>query len=265
MYNKLDVKKDQKFWKNPMLMTLFEKRGDMEYFEVMILIEDVIGVMHNISKVIKTFNVNIRSGFHNIVEEIGDVWVVFLEMPPSTPHEELFNEVRRTKGVIDLKYVRLTKDDYFDSFFFPIFVGTKRVSIIPEEAFREIKSQLVEVLGTGGQTILYREGTLVGHNFYEYIPEELASVEAKLKFIVDLIRAIGWGLVEFVQISPERRSGEVHVEGNTEADVKYAGLCHFTRGALTSILREIFNDPSINLIETACIGKGDECCVFKLV
>lgn len=248
-----------------MIMSLFEKREDREYFEAMFTVENMPGVLHNISEVIGAHNVNILSGFHTLIEELGGVWVVFLEVPPSTPYEELFKEIGTINGVTDVRYVKLRKADYFDRFFFPPTIAGNRFVIITQEAFNSIKSQLVDILGTGGETILFNEGAIVGRTIYEIIPEALTSAERRLEFIENLLRATGWGLVEFNQISIERRSGEVHVKSNVEADGKYRGRCHFMRGVLTSILRGILNDSAMNLIETACIGQGCECCVFKLV
>lgn len=265
MTNRPDVKRDQKLWKNPVIMSLFDKREDKEYFEAMFIVENMPGVLHNISEVIGAHNVNILSGFHSLIEELGGVWVVFLEMTASTPYEELFKEIEMVSGVTDVKYVKLRKADYFDSFFFPLAIPGTRVIIITQEAFNRIKSQLVDILGTGGETILFSEGAAVGRTIYEFIPEALTSAERKLEFIENLLRATGWGLVEFNQINIARRSGEIHVKDNMEADVKYGGRCHFMRGALTSILRGVLNDSAMNLIETACIGQGDERCVFKLV
>lgn len=257
--------KNENHLKYPMIMSLFERREGMEYIEAIFIIENIPGVINKISDVLQAYKVNILEGFHTVVKGNRMIWAIFIEAPPSTPHEEMFKKIGAIKELIDIKYVSLRKTDYFDRFFFPITIWESRVIVLTQEGFHGLKSQIVDLLGTGGESILLNQGAVIGRTICRNIPEEITSPEEKLEFIVNLLRGTGWGLVEFRGVNGEEGTGEVIVRENVEADPQYGGRCQLIRGVLRSILREILKNAKINLVETACIGWGDDFCVFELV
>jgi predicted hydrocarbon binding protein len=256
----------REFFENPLIMNLIsQKRPDKDYFELFFQVKNVRGVLANISDAIASSGMNILSGFHSAIKGIEGGWTLFLEVPTSTSVEPLINKVRSISGVCDIKYNKLGKSEFFDCYFFPLTMADSRVVILTGEAFAKIKNQLLSILGTGGESILFLNGMDVGRTIYKSIPQELSSIEEKLSYTSDLLRITGWGVVEFRKIDIGKNVGEIRVENNAEVSDKYPLRCHFIRGIVTSILREAFDKESINLKETRCIGNGGEFCQFELV
>ena len=260
----LECEKEWPFLKNPTIMDFFEKREGMKHFEVLIGLDNLPGMLARVSSVIASFNVNIMSGFHNNIPDYGGAWTVFIEVPPAVPHDELIAKLRAIEGVREVRVKCLERIDFLDEFFFPLTMIKKRILILGQDAFMNLKSQLIAMLGTGGEFILYNEGKGIGESMIEGIPRILSSYEEKLEYIKDLFRALGWGLLEFNGINLEKKAGTIVMKDNFEASSKYAGHCHMTRGALNAIIKGVFDRPDIDLLETACKGLGDPACVFKL-
>jgi predicted hydrocarbon binding protein/predicted amino acid-binding ACT domain protein len=259
-----ECEKDEPYLKNPTIMTFFEKREGSKYFEVFIGVDNVPGMIAKVSSVIASFNVNIMSGFHSAIPDYGGAWAIFLEVPQEVAQEELLAKLRLIGGVKEVRVKCLEHIDFFDEFFFPLMMGRERILMVAQGAFMNLKGQLIDFLGTGGEFILFNEGKGIGESFIAGAPPILKTYLEKLEYIKDLFRASGWGLLEFQGIEIEKKSGTIILKDNFEASSKYAGHCHLTRGSLTTIVRRVFNKPDIELVEIACKGLGDPACIFKL-
>ncbi|MBS7630031.1 hypothetical protein KEJ47_00400 [Candidatus Bathyarchaeota archaeon] len=257
--------KEKVYCKNPVLMNLLDRREDGSYFEFLIVLENVPGAIAKVSSTISSFNANIWSGFHATIDELGGAWAFFLEAPPSVSVDSLVKKIEALKEVKELRFRKLDKTEYFDVFFFPLCIGGNRVIILTHEAFQDIKQHLIELLGTGGESILFNEGLKVGNTILRNIPATLKINNEKLNFLKDFLRATGWGIIEYQELNPLRKTGEIYMCNHIEIGPKYSKRCHFIRGILTSFLRAIFDDEGLSLVETECIGAGASKCVFKLV
>lgn len=253
------------FYKNPVLMNLLEKREDGVYYELLVGLENIPGAISKVSSTISFFKANIWSGFHATIEDVGGAWVFFLEVSPPASIDGILEKLKGLKEVREVKFRRLEKTDYFDVFFFPLCIGEKRIIILTNDAFISIKQHLIELLDTGGESILFNEGMEAGDTILKSLPQSLKTCNEKLNYLKDFTRATGWGILEYRELNALRRTGEIHLYNNVEADPRYHGRCHFSRGILTSFIRHIFEDDRLNLVEIECIGSGAPKCVFKLV
>jgi len=257
--------KEKTYYKNPVLMNLLDKREDGSYFEFLISLENIPGAIGKVSSAISSFKANIWAGFHGTIDELGGAWAFFLEVPQSVSIDSIVKKIEGLKEVKELRFRKLDKTEYFDVFFFPIFLGGNRAVMLTHEAFHNIKQHLIELLGTGGDSILFNEGVSVGNAILKNLPASLETINEKLAFLKDLIRATGWGVIEYQKLNPLRKTGEIYVYDSIEIIPKYSKRCHFMRGILTSFLRNLFNDERLSLVETECIGAGDSKCIFKFV
>lgn len=120
--------------------------------------------------------------------------------------------------------------------------------------------------------LLYELQKDLGRHWYERVLARgyrKKPLEEQMRRGIDSLSMAGWGLTNFVQVDPARKSAECIVEHSPFAS-EYLELrgrskkavCFTLRGSLAGGWCVMLNDPTIETVETHCIAKGDAHCRF---
>ena len=158
----------------------------------------------------------------------------------------------------------------------------KPLLTIPYEVYHAMIRIIPTSLGSGGDYILYMSGVNVADYLWDtHGLADYDDFEEQFAVLEDLFRSLGFGILAFEDLDPLKSIGRIHVRDSLEScrsekcwywDRCESGklyrargtLCTFTRGLLTEMLRRIFDDTLVDLVEITCVTKGDKECVFEL-
>ncbi|MFP3951999.1 MAG: hypothetical protein ACLFVP_07690 [Candidatus Bathyarchaeia archaeon] len=259
---------EDSYGRKSILMNLLGfKKEDKEYLELVVFFDNKPGMIKKVSDVLTALNANILEGFHDVIDNRG-VWGTFLEMEPSTPYEEEIESAIKIPGVQDIKYHKLKKSEYFERFFFPLGMERLRLLVLTQSAFQRMTKGIVNTFGSGGEALIYNEGKALAVDMEESLGDILETLESpkeRLEFVSCVLRATGWGIMDFEGLNLEEGVGFIDVKENAETIEGYSKQCHFTRGMLTQVLRTIIKDPELELRETRCIGNGAPSCRYSII
>ena len=260
--------REERYVANPFLMTIEKFKSGYKYYETLMLMKNVVGALNKITGRLAESGINILAGMHaQYKDEV--LWLSFLEVPEDVSVEKALKEISSMDVVTHLRYERLDKTDRFDKFMFPLKVFDRRMVILTDYMFYGFRKAVIDVLKSGGEVIIYRQGLTSGEilasRLKERFKEELKTVEDTLRFTENAFRAFGWGIVEFRSIDPKIKTGSIIVKESMECFERSDIKCHFMRGVLTGVLRKIFDDENINLMEYRCSSRGDPYCEYRFV
>lgn len=139
--------------------------------------------------------------------------------------------------------------------------------LVPVKAMAETYERLIDILGSGGDSILYDEGVSAGKvSAQDFINRlGIGFVRQKLGQILLLYGSMGWGNADF---RDEGYGAEFTVRvGNCfecSAGRTARQYCSFQRGHLVGLISTIYDTP-LECNETRCRFRMDPFCEFRLV
>ena len=87
------------------------------------------------------------------------------------------------------------------------------------------------------------------------------------KLMTDIADATGWGIYNFIDLDFKKKQAIVNTDNTLVGKIygySKVPVDHLMRGFIVGSARLLFNDPTIEGIETTCIAKGDKTCTFVL-
>ena len=263
----LNLKKSE-YLRNRFLIILEERRPGYTYYELLVFLSNVVGALYMVTRKLAEAEINILMGMHTHHKEEG-IWISFIEVPESVSVEKTLEEISSLNVVSGLKYQKMERADIFDKFLFPLSLFDRRMVAITDYMYHSLKKAIMDVLKSGGETMMYMQGQSLGEGainvFKERFREELTSEEDALHLVKDTFRAFGWGIIEFQGINPRAKTGSIIIDESMEYTESSKIKCHFLRGLVTGALRKIFNDETIKLVEVKCKSEGAPYCEFHFV
>lgn len=139
--------------------------------------------------------------------------------------------------------------------------------LVPLKAMSETYERLIEILGSGGESILYDEGVSAGKVTAKDFVNRLGIgfVREKLGQILLMYGSMGWGNSDF---RDEGYGSEFTVRVvdcfECSSGPRSRQSCSFQRGHLTGLISTIYDTP-LECAETRCRFRRDPFCEFKLV
>jgi predicted hydrocarbon binding protein len=175
----------------------------------------------------------------------------------------------KSSGVVKDSWMAESDDGFLVDAFHTGIAGESGDSymVVPLKTMSETYERLIEILGSGCESILYDEGVSAGKVSAQDFINRLGvgSVREKLGQILLLYGSMGWGTFEF---RDEGYGAEftVRVADCFECASGPRGrqTCSFQRGHLTGLISAIYDTP-LDCSETRCRFRRDPFCEFKLV
>lgn len=142
----------------------------------------------------------------------------------------------------------------------------RRGALIPSAGISQMFNRLVTVFQSGGETILFEEGSALGKSTGEYLNPMLhkGELDWKVKGLVGIYRAIGWGVPDLkIQRSATEYSIRFAECFECSEGGKIRSGCWFLTGHLTNTLK-VLSGENFVCKEVECVLRGDPLCEFHL-
>jgi len=143
---------------------------------------------------------------------------------------------------------------------FPLTVDGHRVIVVLKELFEELSDHFIKYLGSGGAALLWHLGKRWGEVFAVKLSSRLtnpSSIVSRLKTLLEILRATGWGIFTLDSIDAIKCKGSVTVKESCELK-SYEG-CHFIRGLLAGMFSEVLG---VNVSVREVVHNDNKKCVF---
>jgi len=187
--------------------------------------------------------------------------------------EELADEVRRIRGVKDVKVISPKIEGFIaDDFSCILKMGSDRCIILRKQGYKGLITNIREKFGTGGEAFLYYIGFETGVEYgksHRGMGLKLGIVDP-IKIYRDisasLFNSVGFGRMEVVKISANPLEATIRVYDSFECELGVGTgktYSHLIRGMHAGVLTALFS-RKMKAEETKCIAKGDPYCEFKV-
>ena len=133
---------------------------------------------------------------------------------------------------------------------------------IQGSTFRSLTVEIINLVGTGGITVLFEAGKKAGRNFSQKILKEGIPPEEVPMWLEVFFTEGGWGKIK-AQADFANKTALVVIDNCATARLVKSEepTCHFIRGYLSGICETLFK-TNVECIETKCMSKGNACCEF---
>lgn len=242
--------------------------SDKKKFQIVAKMNDVPGALAGLLEVLRS-RVNLTSVQAQRGGNGEMVFSCFAEPLLPTEKAEALEKLLRVSGKAHEVQVTEGSDGLLvDSYFKGIEnEDGKRILLFTRDGVNDMFDKMIEVFGTGGEVLLYREGASVGEaNARELVVRMGKDGAARsMAMVLKMFTASGWGDATLV-ISEESKKPAVQVRDCFEcsSELKSRRNCAFVKGLLTGSAKAILG-PDVAYEETKCRLKGDDCCEFTPV
>jgi len=131
------------------------------------------------------------------------------------------------------------------------------------DIFHAMYRSIPNSLGSGGDYLMYMSGVSMADGIWnKYNFSNYDEFEDQFLLLEDVLRTLGLGIVSFMEIDPLKSEGKITIKNSFEESLSES--CTMFRGLLTELVKRIFEDQKMEVIETACVNKGDPECIFEL-
>jgi predicted hydrocarbon binding protein len=140
----------------------------------------------------------------------------------------------------------------------------RRAVMMPLAGFTHMFDRLVRDFGTGGETILFEEGSALGKSSGEYLNSHLpsGSLDWKTKALVTMFRAVGYGDPHLKVLSPGKKYSLLFRDCfECSGAVGSRKECGFFRGQLSGTISTLANEE-FDSEEVECRLRGATHCQF---
>ncbi|RLG23009.1 hypothetical protein DRN72_00055 [Methanosarcinales archaeon] len=231
-----------------------------------ILTFDRIGVVHRISDVLVSHDVNQRFGYFTAFDKNGK-YVSLVELPPNVDVVELVNELKKVDDVLDVEY-EVREGFCFQNNEFPLYILGERAVIFRAEMISELFG-MISASFPQAEGFMNLCGMKSGVRVAQIV-EGMIEVEPskRLKLLEEIVPFVGWGRCEVVFESngsegKDRESFSLaiitHDSFLTSSIESHHPVCVYLGGFYTGYVSYVLG-RRVYARETMCMAKGDPYC-----
>ena len=235
-------------------------------FHIVATLSDAPGSYSSILDVVRT-KVNLIGTTTYTRSDGTAVFSGFSEaLSPKTTGKELEKLIMSSKAAISAT-VHEGKDGLLvDTFHTGFVVGDEEYILMRKEGLVHVFERLSKMLGSGGDALLFEEGTTMGSRNAEMMINTVGvqRVKAQTGVLNRLLAAQGWGVID-AKDGPGEGGFTVRVVGCFECSQEASSRkgCNFMRGYLSGSAKATFGMDYVSK-ETRCVLKGADACEFQL-
>lgn len=201
-------------------------------------------------------------------ELIDDKYITYCALEDSKHDESAVDHLdhifKNEKNILGYKISKLSPLEK-NPFTYPAKYGEKieRALCLDMGIFHAMYRSIPNSLGSGGDYLMYMSGVSMADGIWnKYKFSDYDDFEDQFLLLEDILRTLGLGIVTFLDIDPLKSEGKITIKNSFEGSLSES--CTMFRGLLTELVKRIFEDQKMEVIETACVNKGDPECVFEL-
>jgi len=230
--------------------------------------KDEVGAVATVNALISSLNVDIRQSMSYALAQdslaIYNAFVVFNDLRVSLV--QLVDRLKESAFVVSVEAREGRDGVIVDGISFPVNWQGRRTIILSQTATARMFEAIRFTLGSGGDVVLYQQGSSYGKEFAESFTTRLGGDYLKRNFdyTLGLLSATGWGVPELVGSKDDFPNITVTLQSCLECDGVRATrpACSFVRGFLAGVSTAIIG-YTVHCEETQCLAKGDSYCQFE--
>ena len=239
----------------------------MKGFHIVAKLKDVPGALHSVLGLLHD-RVNFANSTTYSLEDGTAIWSGFgTSLSEGETEEKLKKSIEQSTFVLECEVKGSDHGLLIDSFHSGLDVAPGRPGVVFSiVGITRIYDRLVQTYGSGGETILFDEGSALGESMGQYLNERLGQddLDWKVKALLGTYRAFGWGSASLEVEEPSARF-RVTVRDDFECTEmgKVRKECAFLRGHLASAISTL-SGREFGGEETKCRFRGDPLCEFLI-
>lgn len=236
-------------------------------FHVVVKLKNVPGALSSVLAPLRN-HVDLVNSISYSLNDGSAIWSGFGKSLSKTETEEKLKKlVERSPKVLECEVKGSDNGLLIDSFHSGIEVAPNRPAVVfPLVGLSRIYDHLARILGTGGETIMFEEGSALGKSSGQYLNAMLGhgNLDWKLKALLGTYAIIGWGTGSLEVEEPSARF-RVSVRDCMECAGKGKDRrgCNLLRGCLTTAVSTLAG-KEFKCEEPKCRFRGDSFCEFLL-
>ncbi len=236
-------------------------------FHIVVRLKDVPGSLSSVLGLLRD-HVNLVNSISYSLEDDGAIWSGFgKSLSKSETEGKLKKLLERLPMVLECEVKGSDHGLLIDSFHSGLEVAPDRPAVVlPIVGISRIYDHMARILGSGGETLLFEEGSALGKSSGQYLNTKLGHdrVDWKVKALLGTYPVIGWGSASLKVEEPSARY-RVGIRDCMEC----AGMgkdrkaCNLVRGCLIGAVSTL-SGSRFKCEETKCRFRGDSFCEFLL-
>ena len=231
--------------------------------------KDEVGAVASVNALIASLNVDIRqSTSYTLAQDslaIYNTFVVFND--PQVSLVQLVDRLKESNFVVKVEAREGREGVIVDGISFPVNWQGRRTIILSQSATARMFEAIRFTLGSGGDVVLYQQGSSYGKELAESFMTRLGGDYLKRNFdyTLGLLSATGWGVPELVGSKDTFPNLTITLQSCLECDGVGATrpACSFVRGFLAGVSSAIVGHI-VHCEESRCMAMGQPHCEFEL-
>ena len=236
---------------------------------IVVTLKDEVGAVASVDALAASMDVDIRqSSSYTLADDSRAIYSAFVALnDPRVSLDQLCRRLESSPFVVGVQALEGRDGVIVDEISFPVNWQGRRIVILNQSATTRMFETMRSVLGSGGDVILYQQGSCYGRELAEFFVNRLGRDYLKRNFDYGLgvLSATGWGIPELSGSKVEFPNMKFSLTSCLECDGvgSKQPVCSFMRGFLSGIFGTIA-EHTVHCEELRCVAKGDPCCEFEL-
>ena len=237
--------------------------------QVLVTMKDEVGAVASVNAQISSLNVDIRQSMsYSLTQDslaIYNAFVVFND--PRVSLVQLVDRLKESAFVVKVEAGEGRDGVIVDGISFPVNWQGRRTIIFSQIATARMFEAIRFILGSGGEVVLYQQGSSYGKELADSFMSRLGADYLKRNFdyTLGLLSATGWGVPELVGAKDGFPNVTIALRSCLECDGLRAPrpACSFVRGFLAGVF-SVIAGHIVHCEESRCTATGNHQCEFEL-
>lgn len=237
-------------------------------FHIVFATDDPQQGFEGCARLLRKFGLRLISLVFTSRPKQGNDWSVIVEDPRDVKPEQVREELLKTAGI---NYALVAGDEdglVIDKLHFPLVdPGGERAYVISANTLRKVFDKMRDLLGTGGEVVLFNEGEAVGVREVEEMQNMFGkeNVARLLPLLPYLFQITGVGKPEVVDLNLETLEAVFRLYASAECEGMKSSTPYsrWVKGQLVGFMSTLFERPCA-AEETKCVAMGDPYCEFRI-
>jgi predicted hydrocarbon binding protein len=237
--------------------------------QVLVTMKDEVGAVASVNSLVASLNVDIRQSMsYSLAEDSRAIYNAFVVLnDPKVSLVQLVDRLKESTFVVKVEAREGRDGVIVDGISFPVNWQGRRTIILSQTATARMFEAIRFTLGSGGDVVLYQQGSSYGRELAESFMARLGGdyLRRNFDYTLALLSATGWGVPELVGSKDSFPNITITLQSCLECDGVRATrpACSFVRGFLAGVSSTIVGH-TVHCEESHCIGMGEPHCEFAL-
>lgn len=237
--------------------------------QILVTMKDEVGAVASVNSLVASLKVDIRQSMsYSLAQDSLAIYNAFVVLnDPRVSLVQLVDRLKESAFVVRVEAREGRDGVILDGISFPVNWQGRRTIILSQTATARMFEAIRFTLGSGGDVVLYQQGSSYGKELAESFVNRLGGDYLKRNFdyTLALLSATGWGVPELVGSKDSFPNITITLESCLECDGVRAPrpACSFVRGFLAGVSSAIVGH-TVHCEELSCIGMGGRHCEFEL-